>query len=178
VGTHIESPGVVTQKGGDGKILFGKDPEHPEFYPSAMIDLLTGTGIKYEYLTDPYPAIWEKYMFISAFGLTGVYTGKTLGEMLDNDECKAMLYDIMTEINLIACKKGICLRDSIVEDSIVKGKKFPYEAKTSYQRDVELKGKPDEGELFGGTILRLGKELGIETPVTEMLYKKIKEAKS
>ena len=30
VGTHIESPGVIFQKGGSCKILFGVDPEKPD----------------------------------------------------------------------------------------------------------------------------------------------------
>ncbi|RKX84824.1 MAG: hypothetical protein DRP57_05105, partial [Spirochaetes bacterium] len=49
--------------------------------------------------------------------------------------------------------------------------------KTSYQRDMEIPGKQNEGELFGGTILRLGKELGIRTPVTASLYNGLKGKK-
>ena len=45
--------------------------------------------------------------------------------------------------------------------------------KPSYARDVE-KGRVTEGDLFGGTIIRLGRELGIPTPMTSSLYKDIK----
>ena len=33
VGTHIESPGVIFQKGGSCRISVGRDPRHPAFLP-------------------------------------------------------------------------------------------------------------------------------------------------
>src|SRR3989304_2519761 len=33
VGTHIESPGVISQSGGDGKIMLGSDRAFPDFSP-------------------------------------------------------------------------------------------------------------------------------------------------
>jgi len=37
-------------------------------------------------------------------------------------------------------------------------------------RDVEKGGK-NEGDLFGGAIIRMGKDHGIPTPVTSSIYK-------
>jgi 2-dehydropantoate 2-reductase len=173
VGTHIEKPGIVTQKGGDGMILSGKDPLHPEYELDDVAGLLEKTGIKYKFMNDPFPAIWEKYMFVAAFGLAGALTGKTLGEMYDDPECTGMITGVMNEIRSIASKAGIILRDSIVTDSIEKAKNFSSDTRTSYQRDIELKGRVNEGESFGGTIIRLGKKFGVSTGVTEGMYNKI-----
>jgi 2-dehydropantoate 2-reductase len=79
----------------------------------------------------------------------------------------------MEEIVLIAQKRHIGIPADIVGLSMAKANNFPYETKTSYQRDSEHKGKHNEGDLFGATILRIGKELGIPTPVTELIYNKI-----
>ena len=177
VGTHIEKPGVVAQKGGDGRILFGKDPEYPERDVEFITDLFDQTGIRHQYFDDPYPAIWEKYIFISAYGLVGAATGKTLGEMLEDAECSGSIRKVIDEIKAISLKKGIDINNRVFEDSFEKGKKFPYDTKTSYQRDVERKDGQDEGELFGGTIIRLGRETGISVSETERLYSIIKEAK-
>jgi 2-dehydropantoate 2-reductase len=69
-------------------------------------------------------------------------------------------------------QRGISLDERIIEASVKKAENFPYETKTSYQRDVE-KGGRNEGDLFGGAIVRLGQELGVATPVTEKLYSDI-----
>ncbi len=79
----------------------------------------------------------------------------------------------MTEIAAIAHKKGVKLPEDIVEKSVNKAGNFSFEAKTSYQRDVEAKGRRNEGDLFGGTIVKMGKKYGVPTPVTERVYGEI-----
>jgi len=79
----------------------------------------------------------------------------------------------MQEIFNIAKEKGIELPPDIIEESINKANNFPYDTKTSYQRDVESKGKTNEGDLYGGTIVNEGKALGIPTPVTSSIYAEI-----
>jgi 2-dehydropantoate 2-reductase len=44
---------------------------------------------------------------------------------------------------------------------------------TSFQRDVESKGKMNEGDLFGGTLIRLGEELKVPVPETKKVYEKL-----
>jgi 2-dehydropantoate 2-reductase len=77
----------------------------------------------------------------------------------------------MKEIVLIAEKKGIKLPKNIIENTIEFCKDYP-DVKPSYSRDIE-KGRRNEGDLFGGTIIRMGKELGVPTPITASIYKKI-----
>ncbi len=48
VGTHIQEPGIIQQSGGDGRILFGKDPENPDFYPADVMRFFDETGINYQ----------------------------------------------------------------------------------------------------------------------------------
>jgi 2-dehydropantoate 2-reductase len=173
VGTHIEKPGTVTQKGAPGVILCGKDPAFKNFNHEPLIALFTGANIKINWVDDPFPAIWEKFIFIAAFGLVTAYSEKTLGTVAGDCELRGLVEKIMGEIVAIAEKKGASLPAGIVEASIGKAKNFPFETKTSYQRDIEAKGKRNEGDLFGGTIIRMGKELGVPTTITESIYREI-----
>ncbi len=66
VGTHVDRPGVVSQAGGDGVIVLGGDPDDPDFVPVSFLSLLEDAGIRFTWFDDPRPAIWEKYVFISA----------------------------------------------------------------------------------------------------------------
>ena len=175
VGTHIESPGVISQSGGNGIIIFGPDRKHPEYSGDSVRDFFQKTGIKYEWYDDPLPKIWEKYLFIAAFGLVTAAYGESLGEVVKNAEHLSMARSITTEIYAVAGKKNINLPADIIEISMNKAANFPGEAKTSYQRDIESGSKNNEGDLFGGAIIREGKALGIPTPVTEAVYKKIQD---
>jgi 2-dehydropantoate 2-reductase len=173
VGTHIVKPGVIAQNGGGGMIICGGDPAHPEFNGETVKSFFKDTGIPFTWLSDPFPSIWEKYMFISAFGLVTASTGASLGQVMENPVLKEQVRSVMGEIAAIASKKSIVLPENIIELSLRKASNFPYDAMTSYQRDVAISGKPNEGELYGGTIVREGACLGIPTPVSAQLYQKI-----
>ncbi|MBA3028775.1 MAG: 2-dehydropantoate 2-reductase [Desulfobacteraceae bacterium] len=173
VGTYIHQPGVIHQSGGDGRILFGQDPGQKELGLNPLGHFFENIGINYQFARDPFPAIWEKFMFIAAYGLVTAQTGKTVGEVLKDEESKACIQGIMGEIASIAKRKEIELPENIIAESMAKGKQFPFSTKTSYQRDVEQPGRKNEGDLFGGAILRQGRVLGIPTPVTESIYSKI-----
>ncbi|MCX7787274.1 MAG: ketopantoate reductase family protein, partial [Spirochaetes bacterium] len=83
------------------------------------------------------------------------------------------LKHIIEEIAALAKAKGVTFSPTITADVLSRGSSFPYATKTSYQRDLEVRGKPNEGDLFGGTIIRMGKNLGIPTPWTEETVKRI-----
>jgi 2-dehydropantoate 2-reductase len=163
VGTHIESPGVIYQKGGSCRIHIGKDPQFPELFPERLIQTLKESHIDFSWEENIQVAIWSKFMFIAAYGLVGGAYDKSLGEILANQELSQSVKLIMHEIKAITNKLSIPLDENIEEVSYLKAKQFPFEAKTSFHRDVELKGKVNEADLFGGTLIRYGKALGVET---------------
>lgn len=173
VGTHIESPGVIYQKGGSCKISLGKDPKFMEFYPKSLLTLLENSEIDFKWEENVKIPIWSKFMFIAAFGLvTGTYE-KTLGEVLEDPELAGLTKLIMYEIEEIAKGLEISLNSDIVEESFLKAKQFPYETKTSFQRDIELKGRVNEADIFGGTLIRYGKNLKTPTPNIKTTYEKL-----
>lgn len=164
VGTHVETYGKVTQKGGARKILFGRDPQKDTPLPGPLFALFDASRIAYEWFDDVYPAIWSKYVFIAAFGLVTACFDKTLGQVMESTELSDHVLSIMGEIVAISRRKGIGLPETIIADAYNKGREFPHETKTSFQRDFEQPDRPDERDLFGGTILRLGERFGVETP--------------
>jgi 2-dehydropantoate 2-reductase len=178
VGTSIEAPGVVTQRGAEGVILCGGDPAFPAFSASPLRNFFDEMGIQFHWLEDPYPALWEKFIFIAAFGLVSARSRKTLGEIMADNGLRALVQEIMVEIASLAKQRGVQLPADIVALSLAKGGKFPFETKTSYQRDVETEGRRNEGDLFGGTIIRMGNAAGIPTPVTQAIYSEIGKDKS
>jgi len=177
VGTHIEEPGRVKQRGGACTIHFGKDPRY-DYSDPEIFDLLQKAGINYVWYDDPYPEIWSKFIFIAAFGLVTARYDRTIGEVLESEELRENARKIMLEIYEIAKAKKINLPETIIEDSLNKGRKFPFETKTSFQRDFEKKDKPDERDIFGGAVIRMGEALGVDTPAAEEICQILDTQKS
>ncbi len=167
VGTHIERPGKVFQKGGACKILFGPDPLRPDFAPRDVIALFDKAGIKSELMLNIQVETWTKFIFICAYGLVSAAYGKTLGEILEDGILSANVQTIMMEAVSIAKASGVSLPSDIVVTSLSKARSFPFEAKTSFQRDVERMDMKDERDLFVGTMFRMADELCIQVPGTK-----------
>ena len=73
----------------------------------------------------------------------------------------------------IANKKGIPLTEQDIEDQEATVRNIPFANKPSTLQDLEGK-KKTEVEMFAGTVVRLGKELGVPTPISWMFYHGIK----
>ncbi len=177
VGTHIERPGKVTQRGGACTIVFGKDPRN-ENGITVLTDTLKRADIRFSLSENPYVEIWGKFVFIASFGLVTACYDKTLGEVLESEELSSYVRKIMGEIVDIANAKRIPLPPSMIDESFAKARGFPLGTKTSFQRDYEIPGKRNEGDLFGGAIVRMGEQLGIDTETTKMIYGLLQKGKT
>ncbi len=176
ISSFVQAPGHVVQIGPLSSIFLGKEPDK-ERDDRSVLPVLDAAGIKYMWKDDPFVEIWNKYIFIAPFGLVTAQEGKTLGEVFQSPEDLAQTKAVMAEVVALAKAKGIALPDTIIDDTLTKAAKFPPTTRTSFQRDMELREKPDERDLFGGTILRMGKQFGIPTPHAEKLYAAILKKK-
>jgi 2-dehydropantoate 2-reductase len=173
VGTHLEHPGVVRQVGEPGRVYLGPDPARPRYSPEPLTRLLEAASIASSWSADSRPAIWEKFLFISAFGLVTATSGKTVGEVLLDESAMGDATGIMDEVLRIAALEGIDMRADAIEAALAKARAFPFETRTSLQRDVEG-GRRHEGDLFGGAITRLGEQHGVDTPCTRRVYARLR----
>lgn len=177
VGTHIEEAGVIKQKGGNGRIVFGDDKNKGSNGSLETSKVLHELAINFDYLPVPEQQIWTKYLFIAAYGIVTSATGKSLGEVFENDTLKNNVEEIMKEIVLLASKKGVDFEENAIMDSLNKAKSFPYEAKTSFQRDFEKPGIKNEKELFADTLLMIAEEFRVEVPMIKKYNNLLQEKK-
>ncbi len=177
VGTHIEEPGVVSQNGGACRILLGPDPKRPDFDSEPLLQLLREADILHDWRTDIQTCIWEKFIFIASFSLVTAARQKTIGQVLEDPSLRNEVSLVIDEILLIAEKIGIALPKDTVEVVMQKGAAFPYETKTSFQRDFEIADKPDERDLFAGAILKYAEAFGLAAGKTRTLLNILEEIK-
>jgi 2-dehydropantoate 2-reductase len=165
VGTHVAEPGVIEQKGGNGRIIFGDDQINGTKAAVQTAAVLKELGISGDYLPNPDVAIWTKYLFIAAYGIVTAATGKTLGAVYENNQLKRNVKEIMIEIVKLASQRGVVFDEAEINSSLDKAKAFPYEAKTSFQRDFENPSKKNEKELFVDNLLAMAEEFKVNVPM-------------
>ncbi|MBU3947526.1 MAG: 2-dehydropantoate 2-reductase [Proteobacteria bacterium] len=173
LGTHIESPGVIFQKGGSCQISIGKDPSYPEFYPEKLINVFRNADILIKFFEDVDIEIWTKYIFIASFALVTATYDKSISEVAADEKLGMLTKNIMQEIAFIAKALKIELPPDIIETSFSKANQFPFETKTSFQRDVEAKGSQSEWDLFGGTVIRYAERFNIRADNTKATLDKL-----
>lgn len=175
ISAHIKEKGVIVHKSKPGKIIFGKDPSFPDAQIQWVADLLNQSQIDVELTANPEKAIWTKFMFIASFGLVTAKYNSSFGKIYEDGIQKQMATEIMDEIYAIALKRGIALDGDVIEKTFAIAMTFPYETTSSLQLDVNSKNISGELDLLGGSILKFGSELNIETPTTRKIYYELKK---
>lgn len=173
VASHIKEKGIVEHTGKPGKLYLGKDPQNFDADISWIKELLLNSGIDLTFRENSLPDIWTKYIFIASFGLVTARYNSSIGEVVGNENQKTKATEIMMEIKEIALKKNINLGEDIIPNTFERAKTFPFQTPTSLQLDVYSGKNENELPLFAGAIIKMGRELGIGTPKTELIYNEI-----
>ncbi len=169
VSARRREPGTVEHVGGAGLIHLGPDPEVPAWEGGELRAVLQEAGIPFQWHPDATAAVWSKYVFIASLALVTAAHGADFGHVLSAPRLTEQARAVMEEIRRIAEARGIRLPADIAESTVRTAAGFPPETRTSYQRDIEGRAPADEGDLYGGTILRLGRQHGVATPVSAQL---------
>lgn len=107
--------------------------------------------------------IWSKFVRLSVFsGMTAV-TRCSIGPIAADPELFAMLKAALHEAHAVARARGIAVPDSIIVDVEKAYATMAPEAKSSMLQDLE-RGRRLELPWLSGAIVRLGQEVGIDTP--------------
>ena len=114
-------------------------------------------------------AIWEKFVCNVSENPVSAVLGIPFGAWGASEHANFLRVKTGEEVIKIAHAKGIEIDDDYCKEHVESLKKQPYTNKASTLQDIE-NGRHTEIDMFCGTILRLGKELGIETPYSEFLY--------
>jgi 2-dehydropantoate 2-reductase len=166
--SNIESPGVINHMGLEPSITFGEIDNTIKERTLKIKIVFENADITCKLTNNIEAALWEKFILICLSGF-GTISNSGYGLIRETPETRQMLIDSLTEVSKIAKAKNIKLDNDIVEKSIAYVDTYPADAMSSLSRDV-LSGKQSEIEYQNGTVVRLGNELGIETPVNRFIY--------
>lgn len=135
----------------------------------AIKDLFEAAGIRLRVPQDMKKALWYKYACNVAENQSSAILGIPFGAWRVSESANALREAAMKEVFAVAQKKGI----EMGEEEILAQRKLlsrvDYSNKTSMLQDIENK-RPTEVEMFAGEMIKMGKEVGVETPINEIFY--------
>ena len=135
----------------------------------AIKDLFEAAGIRLRVPQDMKKALWYKYACNVAENQSSAILGIPFGAWRVSESANALREAAMKEVFAVAQKKGI----EMGEEEILAQRKLlsrvDYSNKTSMLQDIENK-RLTEVEMFAGEMIKMGKEVGVETPINEVFY--------
>jgi len=169
--SRIESSGVIHHFGIDPTVLFGENDNAQTQRVLRIKEAFDKAGVTAIIPKDIEAEAWKKFLFICSSGLLAVCRSP-YGAVRELPQTRQLLVDLFTEVYQVALAKGVHLHPGIVDSTMKLVDTFDYSTTSSLTRDV-MEGKPSEIEYQNGTIVRLGEQLGVPTPVNRFVYSAI-----
>ena len=167
--SRIASPGIIEHFGITPTIVFGEFDGTVSERTGKIKQIFDHAGIICRVSQDIESELWKKFIAICVSGLLAV-TKSTYGEIREMNETRQLMIGLMEEIYTLSQKIGIKIEPDFIKNSVsFIDSAVPYDSTSSLTRDV-LEGKPSEIEYQNGTVVRLGKQYGVPTPINEFIY--------
>jgi 2-dehydropantoate 2-reductase len=165
----VEAPGIIRQVSQFRRIVLGELDGKRAARIQSIYKVLKNTGIAVEISDDILKTLWTKFVFISAASSLGSLTRLPMAEYRDIPETRAMITSLMREVEALARAQGIRLDEDVVQGALAFMDGAAPHIKASMQLDVDS-GRLTELESMIGVIGRKGRELGVPTPVADLIY--------
>lgn len=168
--TYVVEPGHIFHAGTDPFIRFGELDNSQSDRVESLLDVFERTpGVTATIPPDINAAMWQKFLLITAWSGLGAITRVPIGIIRSQPETRKLLEKSMIEICDVAHAKNIDLPDKIIAKTLEFIDALPSGGTASMQRDI-MDGKPSELESQAGAVVRLGQEVGVDTPVNQFIY--------
>lgn len=131
--------------------------------------VLEAAGITVEIPDDIHSALWTKFLLVAPWGGLGALVRVTLDVLCTTSGTRRLLEQAISEVRTLAVALGVALPANIVDTTITFLAGLPPGNTASMQRDI-MAGRPSELEAQTGSIVRLGRDNGVSTPVNTFIY--------
>ena len=172
-GAFIESPGVITNRGLPPEVVFGEIDGSASPRAKSIMDVFSKAGISVQLSDDVTKALWTKFILLPPGAGMTCATRTLVRPLMEHPEAKKMLVAAMREVEAVGRAKGVNLDSDVVEKAMELAESVPWDYQISAHVDLD-RGAPLELEAFNGAVVRMGKELGVPTPVNQFLYTVLK----
>ena len=169
----IESPGVIRHNGAMARLIFAELDGKPSKRIEAFAALCKQANIEHVVSDDITRAIWQKFIFLASFSGMTCATRLSIGPLRSDPQTRAMFDAALQEVVAVGRAKGVGLPKDQAEQSLTWADNLPATMFASMLGDLN-RGNRLELPWLSGTVVKLGEELGVATPVHKFIYNVLK----
>ena len=167
--SFIVAPGHIRALGDGIDIAFGEWDNRPSARTAALQALFLRAGFSSAIAANIQQSLWEKLMFVVAWGSVGAVTRAPMGVIRAVPEARRLHAQAVREIAAVARAHRIAITDEAIERTLGSPDTVPATGTTSLQRDLAA-GKPSELEAWTGAVVRLAQAAQVPVPAHDFMY--------
>jgi len=169
ISSAVEAPGVIKQVSQFRRVVLGELDRQITERAKSIHKAFSETGITAELSENILKILWTKFVFIAMASGLGSLTRLTIGQYRSVPETRALMTALMQEVEAVGRAQGVELDEDVVQKSLAFVDNAAPHIRPSMQLDV-VAGRRSELDSMIGVIGRKGRELGIPTPIADMVY--------
>jgi 2-dehydropantoate 2-reductase len=169
ISARITAPGEVAETGGLQRIVFGPMNGAADARGKEILSAFLNANINASLHPQITQELWRKFAFITSMGSMTALSRLTQGEILSSKETMEVVFEAMREVESVGHARGVSLQ-ALEREKVIEGiRRFDPDTRSSMYYDL-VNGKPMEIEALNGTVVRLGRELNVPTPIQRTIY--------
>lgn len=182
VAVALGGPGVVRHFGrGDlaiGAMPGGTQSSVPE-WPTlqTLVDFFAGADVPVRIVPDVAVELWAKLLVNCAYNAISALAQMPYAKLAELPDIVDLQHDIVHEVIGVAAAAGVTLPLDASLEAVARIAAGMPQQLSSTAQDMARR-KPSEIDHLNGTIVRLGRELGVPTPVNRTLHALVKLVES
>ena len=165
---RIAKPGVVTQ-GGPGAAVFGEMEPVITVRGRRLHQVFLDAGWRVELQENMPGMLWKKFAYIAGSAAVNAATNSVYQEMRSIPETRALIKGAVEEVLAVGRARGAPIMEDSLDWAMESLDRFPGQGRASLAKDF-TDGKPVELDGLTGTVVRMGREAQVPTPINDALY--------
>lgn len=169
----LDEKGRVYHTSKQHKLVFGPLQEEQASYCEELYEAFRKANFEVEKSDKIETAIWNKYMFITAFSGLTTAANLPIGTIRKHPETLEIGIKMLREMKELANLYNVPLTEKHIENGILSMKQLPEDGTSSMHQDKK-KGLPLELDHLQGAALRLASQKKASLPTIETIYQLLK----
>src|SRR5215471_3293590 len=165
-------PGLIRHTAQD-HLVFGELDGTRSARLERLVEACRGAGFKTTLSDNVLIDIWTKFVGLTVFSGMTALTRCPIGIIVSDPDLLAMAHEASREALAVARAKGVRIPQEIFDGGEQQFRNLTPQTKSSMLEDLE-RGRKLEVAWLSGAVVRLGRELGIETPVHRFIANALK----
>ena len=169
---RVVEPGVVSQAG-PGAASFGEIQPGVSDRCRRLFQVFQDAGWRVTLEENMMAMLWKKFSYIAGSAGVCSATNSVYEEMRNVPETRALIQGAIEEALAVGRARGAPIADDSLDWAMDSLDRFPPQGRASLAKDF-LEGRQVELEGMNGTVARMGREVGVPTPINDALYAVLK----